>query len=65
MNKNALKFTISFFNCSPLFSVELDAKEREHRRTVEQMKIDHEKELFDLKQENYVLSAKVILEVYK
>lgn len=35
------------------------ATERDYRNRLEQMRIDHEQELFKIKQENYILSAKV------
>lgn len=45
-------------------TVDLDGQEKHYKRLIEQMKIDHEKEIYKLKQENFVLSAKVSRTVY-
>ena len=41
---------------------DVSATEREHSRAIEQMKIEHEQQVFKLKQDNFVLSAKVGLQ---
>ena len=53
------EFILMFF-----VSVELETKEKEYERKLEKMKIDHDQEIFALKQENYVLSAKVTIPVF-
>ena len=40
-------------------TVDLDSQEKHYKRVIEQLKLDHEQEVFKLKQENFVLSAKV------
>ena len=42
-----------------VFTAELAAAERDHKTKMEQMRVEHEQEIFKLKQENFVLSAKV------
>ena len=45
------------------FVVDLAAQEKHYKQKLEQMSAQHEQELFKLKQENFVLSAKVRLKL--
>ena len=38
---------------------EMDNQERDYGRKIESLRLEHEQEMFKLKQENFVLSAKV------
>ena len=38
---------------------ELANQEREHHKKIEALRVQHEEEMFNVKQENFILSAKV------
>ena len=49
----------AMFDCVPL-TASLEAMEKDYKGRIEELEHRHHEELFKLKQENYVLSAKVI-----